>query len=149
MTRSSRPSFFRLLAVMFYDTLILLSILMLALLLAVLANDDKAIEQGNIFFILYLLLVSGLFYSWFWTHGGQTIGMRAWNVYLRSNQSSTVSWRQATLRFCAAFVSWFPLGLGFWWQYLGKDKKSWADQLSGTSLHYDKDARQIPLLRLS
>ncbi|MDH5184728.1 MAG: RDD family protein, partial [Gammaproteobacteria bacterium] len=30
------------------------------------------------------LLVHYLFYTWFWTHGGQTLGMRAWKLKLIS-----------------------------------------------------------------
>jgi uncharacterized RDD family membrane protein YckC len=123
---------------MFYDSLILFSILFLASLIAVIINNGEAISQGNLFFIAYLILVSGLFYSWFWTHGGQTIGMRAWNVSLLSDEHDCVSWRQASLRFIVALISWIPLGLGFWWQYWGTKQKSWPDIVSRTYLHYGK-----------
>ncbi len=136
-----RPSLFRMLAVMFYDSMVLLSILFLASLIAVIINNGETISQGNLFFIAYLFAVSWLFYSWFWTHGGQTIGMRAWKVYLLSEEQNNISWRQATIRFAAAFLSWIPLGLGFWWQYLGGKNKSWRDKLSATYLHYGKDSR--------
>lgn len=149
MTNTSRPSFFRILAVMFYDILILLSILMLALFIAVLVNDKQAIEQGNLFFIAYLFAVSWLFYCWFWTHGGQTIGMRAWKVYLRSDKQAHVNWRQASLRFFIAFISWLPLGLGFWWQYLAVDKQSWPDKISNTHLIYNKKDNSTPFSPLS
>lgn len=144
MPNCSRPSLFRMLAVMFYDTLILLSILMLASFIAVVVNDNEAIEQGNLFFIAYLFTVSCLFYSWFWTHGGQTIGMRAWKVYLRSDQQAHISWRQASLRFFIACISWLPLGLGFWWQYLAVDKQSWPDKISNTHLIYNKKDESTP-----
>ena len=135
-----RPSLFRMLAVMFYDFLILLSILFLAALIAVIINSGEAISQGNLFFIAYLFAISLLFYGWFWTHGGQTVGMRAWKVYLLSENQAIISWRQATIRFIAAVLSWIPLGLGFWWQYFGNNRKSWRDRLSATYLHCDKDS---------
>jgi uncharacterized RDD family membrane protein YckC len=129
------------LAIIFYDSIVLLSILFLASLIAVILNDGKAISQGNLFFIAYLFIVSWLFYAWFWTHGGQTIGMRAWKVYLLSEKQNIISWRQATIRFAAAFLSWIPLGLGFWWPYLRNNNTNWRDKLSATHLHYDKDSR--------
>ena len=141
MTNNQRPGLFRILAVMFYDTLILLSILMLASFIAVLVNKGEAIEQGNLLFIAYLFVISWLFYCWFWTHGGQTVGMRAWKVSLLSHRGDHVTWRQASLRFIAAFISWIPAGLGFWWQYLGKKQQSWADILSGTYLQYNKHSK--------
>ncbi|MBL1319770.1 MAG: RDD family protein [Methylophaga sp.] len=137
---ASRPSLFRLLAVMFYDFMVLLSILFLAYLIAIIINSGEAIRQGNLFFIAYQFAVSWLFYAWFWTHGGQTIGMRAWKIYLLSEDQSSVSWRQATIRFAAAVLSWIPLGLGFWWQYFGNHRKSWRDRLSATYLYYGKNS---------
>ncbi len=136
-----KPSLFRILAVMFYDSMILLSVLLFALLIAVLVNDGQAISQGNLLFMAYLFTVCWLFYCWFWTHGGQTIGMRAWQVYLLSEHDSRVSWRQASLRFIVALISWIPVGLGFWWQYLGNKKQSWPDSLSGTYLYYHKGSK--------
>ncbi|PHS27452.1 MAG: hypothetical protein COA83_00085 [Methylophaga sp.] len=137
---TNRPSLFRMFAVMFYDSMILLSVLMFALFIAVVVNNSEAISQGNLFFIAYLAAVSWLFYAWFWTHGGQTIGMRAWKVYLLSDEKTSVSWRQATIRFIAAVLSWIPLGLGFWWQYFRGSRNSWRDKVSATYLHYNKDS---------
>jgi len=149
----TKPSLFRYIAILVYDTLLLFSVLLLASAVAVtfnaLANHSDAIESGNPFFMLYLLGVSYLFYGWFWTHGGQTLGMRSWKVYLISDSDTNISWRQAFMRFISALVSWLPAGLGFVWMYLGKDKQSWHDTLSNTKLHYSKNAKNKPLSRLS
>ena len=143
------PNFFRYLALMVYDTLLLLSVLLLASAIAVLINSGEAFEQGNPLFTLYLLLVSFLFYGWFWTHGGQTLGMRTWKVTLLTVHSTPITWKQAFIRFSIALLSWLPLGLGFWWQFLSKRKKSWPDSASKTFLHYDKHKKPPPLSRLS
>jgi len=144
-----RPGLFRHLMVMVYDLLLLLSSLLLATFPIVALNGGEAIGQGNPFFIAYLFVVSFGFYGWFWTHGGQTLGMRSWRVFLRSQTHSPVSWQQAFLRFAVSLIAWLPLGLGIWWQYLGKDNVSWPDTLSGTYLHYSKDSQNKPLSRLS
>lgn len=149
----TKPSLFRYLGVMVYDTLLLLSVLLLASALAVafnaLVNHGEAIEAGNPFFFLYLITVSFVFYGWFWTHGGQTLGMRSWKVYLINRTDTNITWKQSFIRFAAAIIAWFPVGLGFWWLYLGKDKQSWPDMLSATKLHYSKNAKNKPLSRLS
>jgi len=144
-----RPSVLRYLAVMLYDTVLLLSVLLLASLVAVAFNSGEAIAQGNPFFLLYLLCVSGFFYGWFWTHGGQTLGMRAWKVKLIDQQQNSISWKQSIIRFVAAIISWLALGMGFWWQYFGKDKQSWPNSFSGTYLHYNKNAKNKSLSPLS
>lgn len=149
----SRPSLLRHLAVVVYDLLLLISVLLFAAALAVGVNavvtGGQAIAAGNLFFFFYLLAVSFLFYGWFWTHGGQTLGMRTWKVFLLSDNQHRVSWRQAFLRFIVAIPSWFTLGIGFWWQWLGKGQKSWPDLISHTYLQYDKSSVPTPLSRLS
>jgi uncharacterized RDD family membrane protein YckC len=144
-----RPSVFRHLAVMLYDTVLLLSVLLLASLIAVAFNSGEAIDNNNPFFMFYLISVSGFFYGWFWTHGGQTLGMRAWKVQIRDQQQNNISWKQVVIRFVVAIISWLLLGLGFWWQYLGKDTQNWPDYFSGTHLIYNKNAKHKSLSPLS
>ncbi len=128
------PSPLRLFAVIAYDLMLLLSVLLLAGFVAVVFNGGEAIGAKNPVFVVYLLAVSFFFYGWFWTHGGQTLGMRAWKVYLISRSSSDISWKQAAMRFIVAIVSWLCLGLGFYWQWLGKNRQSWHDTASMTRL---------------
>ncbi|NQY27687.1 MAG: RDD family protein [Piscirickettsiaceae bacterium] len=144
-----RPTLFRHLAIIVYDLLLLLAILLLAGGVAVAFNGGQAIGQGNPFFLLYLFAVSFLFYGWFWTHGGQTLGMRSWKVYIFSNNGSPITWYQAFIRFITAFISCIPLGLGFWWQFLSKNNQSWTNSLSATRIHYSKKSKIKPLSRLS
>tara|TARA_R110002111_G_scaffold260674_1_gene332475 strand:- start:690 stop:1148 length:459 start_codon:yes stop_codon:yes gene_type:complete len=144
-----RPKLFRHLMVMIYDLLLLVACLLLATFIIVALNGGEAIGQGNPFFIAYLLGVSFTFYGWFWTHGGQTLGMRSWKVTLYSEHQHGVNWQQALLRFVISILAWIPFGFGIWWQFLSKDNQSWPDRLSGTYLHYDKKVKNKPLSRLS
>lgn len=129
-----KPGPFRLLAVIFYDSLLLASMLLVASAIAVAFNGGQAIGANNPFFFVYLLAVAFIFFGWFWTHGGQTLGMRAWQVYLVSNISSSISWQQAFLRFAVSIFSWLPLGLGYWWLWISPDKLSWHDIASESYL---------------
>ena len=131
-----KPSPFRLLAVMMYDSMLLVSVLLVAAAVAVALNGGEAIGANNPFFFVYLLGVAFIFYGWFWTHGGQTLGMRAWRVYLISGNNTGINWQQAFLRFVVGIFSWLPLGLGYWWLWLSPDKLSWHDIASGSYLVY-------------
>ncbi len=133
-----KPDLSRYLAIIFYDVILLLSVLMLTAFVAVALNGGKAISHNNPLFLLFLLAVSFSFYGWFWINGGQTLGMRAWRVQLISDNNKKITWQQAFIRFVVAIMSCLPLGLGFWWQYLSKRKKSWPDILSSTQLYYTK-----------
>ncbi len=143
-----RPNLLRHLAVIAYDLFLLIAVLLVAGLLIVAVNGGQAISTGNPFFSAYLILVSFLFYGWFWTHGGQTIGMRSWKVRLISNNDA-ITWSQCFRRFITAFLSYPLFGIGLWWQYLSDTKASWPDLCSGTRLHYDKNAIKKSLSRLS
>jgi len=136
-----RPSLFRHIAIMAYDLLLTLSVLLLAGFVAVAFNRGEAISSANPFFMLYIIGVWFFFYGWFLTRGGQTLGMRAWKVYLVSNDQYNVTWLQVAIRFFANIIAWLPFGLGFWWQYLGKDKQSWPDYLSGTRIHFQPKSK--------
>ena len=93
--------------------------------------------------LIYLGLICFLFFGWFWTHGGQTIGMRAWRVKLvgRSNHAphdepgiEAVTWKSAALRFACSILSWAVFGLGFFWSLFNRDRQSWHDLASSTCL---------------
>ena len=83
---------------------------------------------------MYLLAVAFAFYGWFWTHGGQTLGMRAWRLQVVRTWGGALSWRHALLRYSAAMVSWAVLGLGFLWVALSRRRLAWHDRWSGTRL---------------
>ena len=91
---------------------------------------------GSIIFITHCVFVSFFFYGWFWTHGGQTLGMRAWNLYLIKDDGKFINWEIAALRYCSALVSWLVFGLGFTWILLNKRKLAWHDILSKTQIVY-------------
>lgn len=140
--KNTLPGPLRQLMVMLYDFLLLLSALLLATVIPVALNRGDAIQPGNPIFLFYLLMVSLFFYGWFWTHGGQTLGMRAWKVYLVGQTQVQVTWKQAGIRFATAILSWLCLGLGFWWQWLSKDRQSWHDLMSGTQLILHKPEKK-------
>ncbi len=108
----------RRLAVIGYDVLLLAGVLLgataLALGLAVVLLGSEAVKlhdplRGNPFFSTYLLLVCFFFYSWFWTHGGQTLGMRAWRLRVQGRDGLGIGWWQALLRFLSAGLWLIPV----------------------------------------
>lgn len=117
-----------------YDAFLLAGILFLATAALLPVHGGLAFKPNNPLYTLYLLAVAFLFYGWFWTRGGQTLGMRAWKIALLSKVGGRVSWKQAALRFLAAFVSLGAFGLGFFWAWIDKEKRCWHDIVSNTRL---------------
>ncbi|VAW59362.1 hypothetical protein MNBD_GAMMA11-1968 [hydrothermal vent metagenome] len=135
----------RLLAFM-YDLLLLSAIFFVMGILATIlptfiVNGGNAITEEHPFFlinqiiILSTLFLSGLFfYGWFWTHGGQTLGMKTWRIQLISNKTGRISWKQVVIRYFAAIFSWCTLGAGFLWSLVDRKKRCWHDILSSSHL---------------
>lgn len=122
-----------------YDTLVLISLLIAAAMIPVMINGGNAIPPGTIWFELYLYLTGLLYFGYCWIYKGQTLGMRAWRLSIRSSTRGKPSWQQVVMRYLAATVSLATLGIGYLWMLLDKDKLTWHDRLSGTELvrvHY-------------
>lgn len=59
-------------------------------------------------------LALALYFIWFWTHGGQTLAMKTWQVRLLTAQGQTMSLWQAFLRFLLSWLWFMPAWLGSW-----------------------------------
>ncbi len=121
------------LAAAVYDWLLVLGIVMV-ISVPLVAMLGDAIEPGNLLYQAALICIAGAFFSWFWSHGGQTLGMRAWRLSVVSADGGEVSLRQALLRYCCAWISLLPAGLGFWWALLDRQNRCWHDLWTGTRL---------------
>jgi len=129
------PGLLRRLGAMAYDVLLLLALLMMLSYPYVwLTGGDKPGLLVKTLYQLYLLAICCFFYAGFWTHGGQTLGMRAWRLKVVRNGGGTVGWALALKRFALAWISLLFLGLGFLWILFDHDKLAWHDRLSGTRL---------------
>jgi uncharacterized RDD family membrane protein YckC len=134
---NSVPGFFRRLAVMVYDLLLLVGLLFFATALLLPFNAGVAFDSTHIFYRLYLLVVSFVFYGWFWTHGGQTLGLRAWKLRVSGFDNKPLDWLQSLFRFTGAIISLSFFGLGFLWVLVDRNRYSWHDYLSKTAVYFD------------
>lgn len=126
-------SFGRRLGAAFYDALLLLALWIGTSFAAVLINQGEPVSAGNPLFMGTLLGISMLFNVWFWTHGGQTLGMRAWRLQVRKEtDGGSLSVGRAAIRFAVALCAWGAAGLGVLWALVHPHNKTWQDLLSGT-----------------
>ncbi len=58
----------------------------------------------------WLFVVLGIYFCWFWTHGGQTLAMKTWRIRLVNLQGQPLSWKRALLRYALAWL-WLVPGL--------------------------------------
>ncbi|MGM0952619.1 MAG: RDD family protein [Pseudomonadota bacterium] len=80
-----------------------------------LAEAGELSGDPGLTFALFLVLY--LFFAYFWTRVGQTLGMQVWRVRIENLDGTSVSWTQALIRYLTAAVVVFLTILGTY--YLG------------------------------
>ena len=121
-------------AIIVYDFVIVISLLMLATLLAMLAGFGGRTAMKDPAYTIYLLSIWFFYLAWCWHKGGMTVGMRAWRVKIEDESGNRPGWGKSTIRFLASLLSAAAAGVGFAWALIDSRKRSWHDILSGTRL---------------
>lgn len=125
----------RRLAAMAYDALLVIAVWFLAAVPVTIAlhphTGDTLARWGM---RVYVLVVTFAFFGWFWTHGGQTLGMRAWRIRVTCSDGTPLSWRVALLRYLAALLSLAAGGLGYWWSLIDRERLTWHDRIARTRM---------------
>ena len=117
-----------------YDFFLLITVLFIASFLVVIPTGVAPEDRFFFLFQAYIFLVAFFFFAWFWTRGGQTLGMRTWKMKLVTEDGSKLTWGKALIRFAIAMLSWLTLGLGFFWSLWDKQHRTWHDMASKTRL---------------
>ena len=156
-TEAVHPGLMRRLASLTYDSMLVFAVLMAATALLLPITGGEAVDglgPASFLYQAYLLLVVFGFFAMCWTHGGQTLGMRAWRVRLVQVDGSPVQLREAAMRYAAALLTWIPLALillwahrnslgglaavpvigVFAWSLGSRERLAWHDRLAGTRL---------------
>jgi uncharacterized RDD family membrane protein YckC len=159
MPTNLHPRLFKRLIAAVYDSFLILATIFIATALTLPFTKGEVAAQNKIYMSLYLLTVIYIFYGWFWTHGGQTLGMRVWKQKLVQLDGSFVTWKQSFIRVITGLPAWslFFIGLilsiktniaesltnipawlfavsGFVWVLLDNRNNNWRDKLSGTQI---------------
>ena len=58
----------------------------------------------------WLFVVLGLYFCWIWTHGGQTLPMKTWNIRLVDHHDLPITWKRALARYALCWL-WFLPGM--------------------------------------
>ena len=109
-----------------YDGLLLLSVLFVAVGIVVLLNGGE--RASTLAVIPVVLLVSSYFYVFFWTRGGQTLGMRAWHLAIFDQQGKLPGLPASLIRYAVMLAT---LGLGVFWILFDSESRTLQDRLAG------------------
>jgi uncharacterized RDD family membrane protein YckC len=134
MMKASAPGLWRRLLSMIYEFLILVAVLFIASFVFHLVFRDT----GSLFFRpafqFYLLVVAGIYFTWFWTHGGQTLPMQTWKLRVIRADGGQVFPKQALARYLFAVIGFFFFGCGILWALFDRDGLFLHDRLAGTRI---------------
>lgn len=85
-------------------------------------------------FQMFLILVSAVYFLWFWLHGGQTLAMKTWGVQLVAARSQPLTLARATLRLALATLGLGLGGASIVWALIDPERQFLHDRLAGTRL---------------
>ncbi len=78
-------------------------------------------------------LITVLYFPYFWSHGGQTPGMRLFHIrVVRDADGGPIGWGAALLRLIGYWVSAMVVYIGFLWVFVDKRRRGWFDLIAGT-----------------
>ena len=108
--RMPTPALWRRMACFVYEGVLLFGVVMATGLLYAAVTGQRNAMFGRHGLQAAVFVVLGLYFSWFWSHGGQTVAMKAWRIRLVCADGSPVSIGRAIARYLAGWL-WFAPAL--------------------------------------
>jgi uncharacterized RDD family membrane protein YckC len=136
----------RRLAALVYDALLLAGLLMVFTYAVLVLTHGSAVllETVGTWVYLYragLVSVIAAYFVGNWIHSGQTLGMRAWHLFVVDVHGGRLRALPALLRFVLAVAAWLPVGLGVLWLYLDPARLALHDRLAKTRMIHSARTR--------
>lgn len=163
MRSTATPTLKRRLICMIYEALLLFGVIFIAVLLFDVLTQSKQAPNMRHLRELWIFLIIGLYFVFFWIRTGQTLAMKTWRIRLEDKDNRKLPLIKALVRYCLAWMWFLPalaiaaqLKLSPWnsliivvigfllWAFtaiLDKDKQFLHDKLAKTRLvHVDVES---------
>lgn len=117
----------------FYDLLLLGAVWFVAAIPFVLWQGEKLQHSSTatLGFQVYLLAITYIYLTYFWTQAGQTPGLRTWKLRLLTLDNRLLTRNEANLRFLVGILLW-PIGwIGL---FLPTSHQTLQDRLAKTQI---------------
>lgn len=102
------PGLWRRMACFVYEGVLLFGVLMIAGYLFSSLTQQRHALQGRHGLQAFLFLVLGIYFVWFWSHGGQTVAMKAWHIRLVDRHGAAVTQARALARYVLSWLWFLP-----------------------------------------
>ncbi len=95
------------------------------------------ITPNGVLLWAHMFVVFGVYFLWYWQHGGQTLAMQTWRIKLVSTGSLSEPTRaQLIRRYLLSWPSLMFFGAGLFWALFDRDRQFLHDRFSGTKIVY-------------
>ncbi|MED5619284.1 RDD family protein [Ideonella sp. BN130291] len=102
------PPLLRRLACFLYEGVLLFGVVMIAGYLYSSLTQQRHALQGQHGLQAFLFVVLGIYFVWFWSHGGQTVAMKTWHIRLVDTEGAAVSQWRAAARYLLSWLWFLP-----------------------------------------
>lgn len=105
---SRAPALRRRLTCLIYEGVLLFGIVFIAGYLFSTLTQQRNGLTHHLWLMGWLGIVVGVYFVWFWTHGGQTLPMKTWRFRMLDASLQPVRVPRAIARYVLAWLWWFP-----------------------------------------
>lgn len=135
MTPEVLPGIRRRLSSLLYESLLLLGVWAATFMLPHLALGllFGITLPGPVLF-LHIFVVFGIYFVWYWGHGGQTLAMQTWKLKLVMVDGTQPPLPRLLLRYLIAWPSLLFYGAGLIWALFDRERQFLHDRLAGTRI---------------
>lgn len=89
-----------------YDFLLVFALLVAVIVFSLPITAALHLPPDSPVFRVMLFLTGFAFFGWFWTRGGQTLGMRAWRLQVRREDGTALRLPVAAVRYAGLLLWW-------------------------------------------
>jgi uncharacterized RDD family membrane protein YckC len=121
-------------AALFYEALLLVTVLWCASLPVTLLQATSGLVVARALYQLYLVAAAGAYFIWHWMRSGQTLAMKTWRLRLVTRDGETLTLARALTRYVAALAGLAFFGVGFLWALVDRQHAFLHDRIAGTRI---------------
>jgi uncharacterized RDD family membrane protein YckC len=107
-SRDSTPAVWRRLMCLVYEGVVLFGVVMMAGYLYSSLTQQRHALVGTAGLQAFLFVILAIYFVWFWSHGGQTVAMKAWQIQLVTSRGSGVTQARALARYLLSWMWFLP-----------------------------------------
>lgn len=121
-----------------YEALLLTALMLAGSLPVVMLTQGLDEVPARLLLQIYLVALTGGYFTWQWRRGGRTLAMKTWRLRLVTREGLPLTRERAWRRYFLALASASAFGAGFLWALVDREGLFLHDRLAGTLIIRDE-----------